>query len=149
MFVGEAPGFNEDKEGRPFVGAAGRFLDQLLELAGFHREEVYITNVVKCRPPRNRDPLEDEVRTCTSNYLHRQLRIIKPKLVVALGRIAAGELLGRPAVMAREHGRLRELDYGGSRLRLFITYHPAAALYGAEAKRKLVGDFRRLRRLLG
>jgi DNA polymerase len=149
MFVGEAPGFNEDKEGRPFVGAAGRFLDQLLELAGLRREKVYITNVVKCRPPRNRDPLEDEVRTCTSNYLHRQLRIVKPKFVVALGRIAAGELLGRLVVMAREHGRLHEPDYGGLRLKLFITYHPAAALYGAEAKRRLVEDFKRLGRLLG
>ena len=148
MFVGEAPGFNEDKQGKPFVGAAGRFLNQLLGLAGLEREKVFITNIVKCRPPNNRDPMEDEIEICTSNYLQSQFQLIKPRLTVALGRIAAGELLGKLVVMAKEHGTLHECTYGGVKFRLFVTYHPAAALYGADAKQKLIEDFRKLGKVL-
>jgi len=148
MLVGEAPGFMEDKSGFPFVGAAGKNLDMLLQTAGLKRENVYITNVVLSRPPNNRAPLNDEIETCTTNYLQKQLVIIKPKFVVALGRTAAGALLGRPVVMGKEHGKLLDCTYAGVKFKLFITYHPAAALYGAEAKERLKADFRKLGQIL-
>lgn len=135
-------------QGRPFVGSAGKFLNELLAIAGLRREEVYITNTVKCRPPQNRDPLEDEIRICTSNYLGEQLAMIRPELVVALGRIAAGALLDRPVTMGREHGRVLDCTFAGLRFKLFITYHPAAALYGIEAKRRLRADFGELGEIL-
>ncbi len=148
LFVGEAPGFNEDKQGRPFVGAAGKFLNELLEIAGLKREQVYITNVVKCRPPGNRDPMDDEIEICTTNYLQHQFRMIKPRLTVALGRISGRVLLGRPVLMARDHGEVYPCTYAGVNHRLFLTYHPAAGLYGAETKRKLIRDFQKLRALV-
>ena len=144
LFCGEAPGFNEDVQGRPFVGAAGKFLDELLQVAGLKREDVYIANVVKCRPPENRAPLDDEVETCTTNYLQKQVSMIKPKLVVAMGRVSARALLGRPVVMGEERGKLLDWTYAGAKFKLYLTYHPAAALYGAEAKQKLLADFKSL-----
>jgi len=148
MFCGEAPGFNEDLQAKPFVGSAGKFLNELLQIAGLRREGVYITNVVKCRPPQNRDPADDEIETCTTNYLQKQVAVIKPKLVVALGRIAARALLGRYVVIGKEHGKLLDCTYAGASFRLFLTYHPAAALYGAETKSKLQADFRKLKSIL-
>jgi len=144
MFVGEAPGYNEDIHGKPFVGSAGKFLSELLQVTGLRREDVYITNVVKCRPPQNRDPADDEIETCTTNYLQKQVAIIKPKLVVALGRIAGRTLIGRYVVMGKEHGSLLDCTYAGASFKLFLTYHPAAALYGAETKQRLQADFRKL-----
>jgi DNA polymerase len=143
--VGEAPGLNEDRLGRPFVGAAGKFLNQLLELAGLRRDEIFITNVVKCRPPGNRDPNEDEIRICTSNFLRLQFQIIRPRLSVALGRFAGSVLLEREVVMSKEHGKIYPCNYAGVEHRLFLTYHPAAGLYGAKTKQKLITDFRILR----
>lgn len=148
MFVGEAPGYNEDVQGKPFVGSAGKFLGELLQAVGFQRENVYITNVVKCRPPENRDPADDEIETCTRNYLQKQVAIINPKLIVALGRIAARTLLNRYVVMGKEHGKLLDCTYAGASFKLFLTYHPAAALYGAETKQRLQTDFRKLESLL-
>lgn len=148
MFVGEAPGYNEDVQGKPFVGSAGKFLGELLQAVGFQRENVYITNVVKCRPPENRDPADDEIETCTRNYLQKQVAIINPKLIVALGRIAARTLLNRYVVMGKEHGKLLDCTYAGASFKLFLTYHPAAALYGAETKQRLQTDFRKLGSLL-
>ncbi len=148
MFCGEAPGFNEDLQAKPFVGSAGKFLNELLQIAGLRREGVYITNVIKCRPPQNRDPADDEIETCTTNYLQKQVTMMKPKLVVALGRIAARVLLGRHVVMGREHGTLLDCTYAGATFKLFLTYHPAAALYGAETKSKLQVDFRKLESIL-
>lgn len=143
MLVGEAPGYYEDKEGRPFVGAAGKLLDELLESAGLKREEVFIANVLKCRPPGNRDPTDEEIEACTP-YLKRQIQIVRPRLIVALGRFAAGVLLGRPVSMGRMHGTLEDCSYGGWRGKVFISYHPAAALYGTS--RELLGrDFESLR----
>jgi len=148
MFVGEAPGYNEDIQGKPFVGSAGKFLNVLLHIAGLRREEVYITSVAKCRPPQNRDPADDEIETCSMNYLQKQVVMIKPKLVVALGRIAARTLLGRHVVIGKEHGMLLDCTYAGTGFKLFLTYHPAAALYGAETKSKLQADFRKLGSIL-
>jgi len=144
LFCGEAPGHNEDLQSKPFVGSAGKFLNELLKIAGLRREDVYVTNVSKCRPPGNRDPSDDEIETCTTNYLQKQIAMIKPKLVVALGRIAARVLLGRYVVMGKEHGRLLDCTYGGASFKLFLTYHPAAALYGAETKTRLQADFKTL-----
>lgn len=148
IFCGEAPGYNESIQGKPFVGSAGKFLNELLQIAGLRREEVFITNVVKCRPPENRDPADDEIETCTSNYLQKQIAMIKPKLVVTLGRISARALLGRYVTMGREHGKLLDCTYAGTDFKLFLTYHPAAALYGAEAKQRLQADFKKLGQLL-
>ncbi|MFB0500385.1 MAG: uracil-DNA glycosylase family protein [Candidatus Hadarchaeaceae archaeon] len=144
LFCGEAPGHNEDLQAKPFVGSAGKFLNELLKIAGLLREDVYVTNVAKCRPPKNRDPSDDEIETCTTNYLQKQIVMIKPKFVVALGRIAARVLLGRYVVMGKEHGRLLDCTYGGASFKLFLTYHPAAALYGAETKTRLQADFKKL-----
>jgi len=148
MLLGEGPGFTEDQTKIPFSGAAGKKLNDLLREAGLQREKVRITNVVLCRPPQNRDPLPDEIETCTTNYFQKQLAMIKPKLVVALGRTAAKALLGKPVTMGKEHGRLLECTYAGVKFKLFITYHPAAALYGAEAKQKLQADFKKLGQIL-
>lgn len=147
MLVGEAPGSQEDREGLPFVGAAGKLLTSLLLSAGLRREEVYITNVVKCRPPGNRTPLPEETDACRP-YLEEQVRILEPRLVVALGRVAASVLLGRPVVMAREHGRRVGCRFAGRSFSLFLTYHPAAGLYSGGNRSSLEEDFRKLGRLL-
>jgi DNA polymerase len=99
---------------------------------------------VKSRPPENRAPLDDEIETCTSNYLQKQISMIKPKLVVALGRISARELLGRPVAISKEHGTTHNCTYSGVKFKLFLSYHPAAALYGAEARQRLLADFRKI-----
>ncbi len=148
LFVGEGPGRNEDLNGVPFCGAAGNFLDELLKIAGLSRADVYITNVVKCRPPENRVPQDDEIEICTTNYLKKQIAMIKPKLVVIMGRTSAKALLGREVVMGAEHGKLREHEYGGVKFQLFVSYHPAASLYGAQAKLKLKEDFSKLSDIL-
>lgn len=147
MIISEAPGFWEDQKGVPFVGAAGKNLNVLLFEAGLTREGVYITNTIKCRPPQNRDPLPDEIETCRP-FLEKQISIIKPKLVVALGRIAAKELLGRPVTMGREHGSLLDCTYAGTSFKLFLTYHPAAAIYSGRMKLELQADFKKLREVL-
>jgi len=143
MIFGEGPGFMEDKMGVPFVGAAGKNLDVLLQTAGLKRNDVYITNVVLCRPPQNRDPLPDEIGAC-KRFLEGHISVIKPKLIIALGRIAAGTLLGRHVTIGREHGALLDCTYASASFKLFLTYHPAAALYGAETKQRLQADFRKL-----
>ena len=147
MLVGEAAGFMEDQTGIPFVGVAGKNLNTLLRTAGLKREDVYITNVLLCRPPRNRDPLPDEIEACR-RFLEGHISAIKPKLVIALGRIAARTLLGRYVTMGREHGKLLDCTYAGINFKLYLTYHPAAALYGAEAKQRLQADFKKLGQLL-
>ncbi|MGQ9787922.1 MAG: uracil-DNA glycosylase family protein [Candidatus Hadarchaeaceae archaeon] len=148
MLLGEAPGRNEDLRGSPFCGAAGKFLDELLQIAGLKREEVYITNVVKCRPPQNRAPRDDEIEICTSNYLKKQVSIVAPGLIVALGRTAAGVLLGKKVRITAAHGKLLEVKFSGLKAQIFLTYHPAAALYGAKTKLKLKEDFARLAEVL-
>ncbi len=147
MLIGEAPGYNEDQEGRPFVGDAGDILTDLLEdQAGLDRSDVFIGNVIKCRPPDNRDPKDEEIESC-SPYLKKQVRNIEPKLIVSLGRFAARLLLDRSVKVSKEHGELKDIEYGGWKCKLFISYHPAASLYGADAKIKLKEDFSKLEEL--
>ena len=145
MVVGEAPGKNEDLQGRPFVGAAGQLLNKLLELAGLKREEVYITNIVKCRPPGNRDPQEDEIQACLP-YLLRQIQLIKPKLIIAVGRHAARTLLQLAGLhwhsMTEQHGKVYDATIAGVKLKIAVTYHPAAALYKPPLRQKLEEDFK-------
>jgi DNA polymerase len=138
MLVGEAPGFNEDKQGRPFVGAAGRFLEELLGEAGLKREDVYITNVVKHRPPNNRDPLPNELAACLP-WLERQIQIIKPGVIVTLGRFSLGTFFPG-SMISKVHGEVRQKD-GRS---FFAMYHPAAALHQDRLRQTLLEDARKL-----
>ena len=147
MFVGEAPGFHEDQQGYPFVGQAGKLLDKLLAGIGLSREQVYIANVIKCRPPGNRDPQPDEIEACES-HLFRQLELIEPKLVATLGNFATKLLSGKPHGITRVHGRPQETTLGGRPITLYPLYHPAAALYTPAMLRTLEDDFRRIPELL-
>lgn len=143
MFVGEGPGKNEDLQGEPFVGAAGKFLDELLASIGLVRGQVYIANVVKCRPPGNRDPLPHEIETCTP-FLARQIEIIAPAVIATLGRFATQYVLGTTAGITRLRGKLYRV--GGRRV--VPVLHPAAALYNGSNRAVLFDDFRRLRAVL-
>lgn len=142
MFIGEAPGFHEDQQGRPFVGAAGRFLEELLESIGLTREDVYIANVIKCRPPSNRDPLPDEIEACKP-FLDRQIELIQPKLVATLGRFSMARAFPK-ARISRIHGQPRKV--GG--IIYYPMYHPAAALHQPSLRRTVEEDMRRIPELL-
>jgi uracil-DNA glycosylase len=147
MFVGEAPGFHEDQQGYPFVGQAGKLLDKLLQGIGLSRGQVYIANVIKCRPPGNRDPQPDEIEACEA-HLFRQIELIEPKLVATLGNFATKLLSGKPHGITRVHGRPQETTLGGRPITLYPIYHPAAALYTPAMLRTLEDDFRRIPELL-
>jgi DNA polymerase len=138
MFVGEAPGFYEDQQARPFVGPAGRFLDALIAAAGLKREQVYIANVIKCRPPDNRDPLPTEIEAC-HNHLQRQIELIKPRLIVSLGRYSLAWFFPRESI-GKVHGQARIRD-GTSYLPM---YHPAAALHAGNMRKVIEDDFRKI-----
>ena len=145
MFVGEAPGFHEDQQGEPFVGAAGQLLSKLIEQKlGMKRSDVFICNVLKCRPPGNRDPLPAEVESCKP-YLGRQLKLIRPKLVVALGNFAAKLLTGSSLGITKLRDREFKLKDGTP---LMCTFHPAAALRGGAAAEGIGRDFERIRQAL-
>ena len=148
MFVGEAPGFHEDKQGVPFVGAAGKLLDQLLTGIGLTRADVYVANVIKCRPPGNRDPLPEEIEACEA-HLWRQIELIQPRVVATLGNFATKLLSGRPSGITRVHGQEQETTLGGRRVLLYPLYHPAAALYTPRMLDVLKSDFARLPELMG
>jgi uracil-DNA glycosylase family 4 len=148
MFVGEAPGFHEDKQGVPFVGAAGKLLDQLLAGIGLTRGDVYVANVLKCRPPGNRDPMPDEIEAC-EGHLWRQIELIQPKVIATLGNFATKLLSGKPLGITRVHGVEQEVVLGGNRVMLYPLFHPAAALYTPRMLEVLEADFRRLPDLLG
>jgi DNA polymerase len=148
MFVGEAPGFHEDKQGFPFVGQAGKLLDTLLGEIGLSRAEVYIANVLKCRPPGNRDPAPDEIEAC-EGHLFRQIELIRPKLVATLGNFATKLLSGKQLGITRVHGQEQETTLGGNRVVLYPIYHPAAALYTPRMLEVLRADFARIPELLG
>jgi uracil-DNA glycosylase family 4 len=148
MFVGEAPGFHEDKQGVPFVGAAGQLLGKLLSGIGLSRDVVYIANVIKCRPPWNRDPLPEEIEAC-EGHLFRQIELIRPKVVATLGNFATKLLSGKPLGITRVHGHEQEVVLGGSRVLLYPLFHPAAALYTPRMLEVLQADFGRLPELLG
>ncbi len=148
MFVGEAPGFHEDKQGVPFVGQAGRLLEKLLAGIGMSRQDVYIANTLKCRPPGNRDPQPDEVEACES-HLFRQIELIEPTVVATLGNFATKLLSGRPLGITRVHGQEQQTTIGGRNVLLYPLYHPAAALYTPAMLKVLESDFARLPELLG
>jgi DNA polymerase len=148
MFVGEAPGFHEDKQGVPFVGQAGKLLEKLLAGIGLERSDVYIANVLKCRPPGNRDPQPEEIQACES-HLFRQIELISPRVVATLGNFATKLLSGRPLGITRVHGQPQEVALGGNRVTLYPIYHPAAALYTPSMLKVLEEDFARLPSLLG
>ncbi|HET7807979.1 MAG TPA: uracil-DNA glycosylase [Gaiellaceae bacterium] len=148
MFVGEAPGFHEDKQGYPFVGQAGKLLDKLLAGIGLERPNVYIATVLKCRPPGNRDPGPDEIQAC-EGHLFRQIELIRPRVVATLGNFATKLLSGKPTGITRVHGVEQEVTLGGSRVLLYPLYHPAAALYTPAMLQVLEQDFARLPELLG
>jgi uracil-DNA glycosylase len=148
MFVGEAPGFHEDKQGVPFVGAAGKLLDKLLAGIGLSRGDVYVVNVLKCRPPGNRDPMPEEIEACES-HLWRQIELIEPRVVATLGNFATKLLSGRPTGITRVHGQEQETTLGGRRVLLYPIYHPAAALYTPRMLDVLRSDFARLPELMG
>jgi DNA polymerase len=148
MFVGEAPGFHEDKQGIPFVGQAGKLLDGLLAGVDLRREDVYIANVLKCRPPGNRDPQQDEIESCEP-HLFRQIELIEPKVIATLGNFATKLLSGRPLGITRVHGQEQALTIAGRSVVLYPLYHPAAALYTPAMLKVLEADFARLPDLLG
>jgi uracil-DNA glycosylase family 4 len=142
MFIGEAPGFHEDQQGRPFVGAAGKFLDELLDTIGLKRDSVYITNVIKCRPPGNRDPLPEEIEACKP-YIDRQIELIQPTLVVTLGRFSMARAFPR-ARISRIHGQPRKIEG----VVYYPMYHPAAALHQPSLRRTVEEDMRRIPELI-
>jgi len=148
MFIGEGPGYWEDVKGRPFVGAAGKLLDEMLSRIGLSRSQVYIANILKCRPPENRDPLPMEVRACTP-YLDRQIEIIEPRFIATLGRHSASYILAKAGFEAggitELRGRVYEADLFGFRVFVIPMYHPAAALYNVRYRDQLEDDFRLLR----
>jgi len=148
MFVGEAPGFHEDKQGVPFVGAAGQLLGKLLDGIGLTRDDVFVANVLKCRPPGNRDPQPEEIASCES-YLFRQIALIQPKVICTLGNFATKLLSGKPDGITRVHGREQEVVLGGTRVLLYPIFHPAAALYTPRMLDVLQADFQRLPGLIG
>lgn len=147
MFIGEGPGQNEDLEGRPFCGAAGKLLDELITSIGLERSQVFISNVVKCRPPQNRDPKPTEIATCFP-YLMRQIELINPKVIVTLGRHSMGEFLPESlGPISKIHGQIFP-SHDSDRL-ILPLYHPAVALYNAKMKDVLIEDFKKIKEAIG
>jgi uracil-DNA glycosylase family 4 len=142
MLIGEGPGWHEDQQGKPFVGASGKFLTELIGHAGLQRDDVFITNVVKCRPPGNRDPLPDEIHAC-SRYLDRQVELIDPDVIVTLGRFSMSRYFPGERI-SRIHGQAKEV---GNRL-VVPMYHPAAALHQGALKETIIEDFAKVPKLL-
>jgi uracil-DNA glycosylase family 4 len=147
VFVGEAPGFHEDQQGIPFVGQAGKLLDKLLSGIGLTRADVFVANVLKCRPPGNRDPLPEEIAACEP-HLFRQIELLEPKLVATLGNFATKLLSGKPTGITRVHGHPQEVTLGARTVVLYPLYHPAAALYTPSMLNVLGEDFARIPELL-
>lgn len=143
MFVGEAPGFHEDQKGEPFVGAAGKLLDEMLQSIGLTRTQVYIANVLKCRPPNNRNPLPEEIEIC-KDILFKQIEIIKPNVISTLGNFATKLILNSDVGISKIHGQAVEMG----NFTVFPIYHPAAALYTPVVRKALEEDFQVLKELL-
>jgi uracil-DNA glycosylase family 4 len=142
LFIGEAPGWHEDQQGRPFVGPAGQFLEQLLASIGLKREQVYIANVIKCRPPGNRDPLPGEIQAC-SKWLNRQIEIINPKMIVTLGRYSMAKYFPNESI-SKVHGKTRKQ----SGIIYYAMYHPAAALHQASLRKVIEADMLKIPQIL-
>ncbi len=151
MLIGEAPGYWEDAEGRPFVGAAGKFLDSLLSMAGLSRQSIFIGNILKCRPPKNREPHRGEIQACT-RYLIRQIQILQPKLIVTLGNFSTAYVFSKAKLpfkgITRVHGKFYSASLSDMEVTIFPTFHPAAALYQQKYKEQLQRDFEPLRQHL-
>ena len=151
MFIGEAPGQSEDIKGKPFVGAAGKFLETLLSEIGLSRNDVFICNIVKCRPPRNREPMPNEIQTCTP-YLDRQIKIIKPKFIVTLGNYSTAYIFSKADLpfsgITQARGKFYQATILDMQVTIFPTFHPAAALYSAKYKETLQRDFQLLKNKL-
>jgi DNA polymerase len=147
MFVGEAPGFHEDRQGVPIVRQAGGLLDELLGLIGLGRADCYIANVIKCRPPGNRDPQPDEIEACEGK-LYRQIAIVQPRVIATLGNFSTRLLSGRQHGVSRVHGQARRTTLGGNQVVLYPLYHPAAALYNPRLRPELEADVLRIPALL-
>lgn len=148
VFVGEGPGKNEDEQGVPFVGASGKFLDKMLASINLSRSDIFITNIVKCRPPNNRDPLPDEISTCSDRYLKNQLQLLKPLIIVTLGRHSMNYFLPNKKI-SEAHGKaihIKGID--GHPQVYFPLYHPAAALYNGSLQSTLMADFQKIPQLL-
>ncbi len=145
LLIGEAPGATEDAKGLPFVGRAGLLLDAMLAAIGLQRDDIFIANILKCRPPNNRDPLPREVQLCTP-YLQQQIALIKPKLIVALGRIAAHFLLNTSQSLGRLRGKI--YSYGEQKISLLVTYHPAYLLRSPHEKAKAYEDLLKIQQML-
>jgi DNA polymerase len=142
LFIGEAPGWNEDQQGRPFVGSAGQFLDQLIASIGLKREQVYIANVVKCRPPGNRDPLPVEIQACRK-WLDRQIEILNPKMIITLGRYSMARYFPNESI-GKIHGKARKTDS----IIYYPMYHPAAALHQGNLRQVIEADMLKIPALL-
>ena len=142
LFIGEAPGWNEDQTGRPFVGSAGQYLDQLIASIGYKRNQVYICNVIKCRPPENRDPLPGEMQAC-SKWLERQLELIKPRVIVTLGRYSMSKYFPGESI-SKVHGRSKRIG----NIIYFAMYHPAAALHQGNLRKVIEADMLKLPAIL-
>ena len=142
LLIGEGPGYHEDKQGRPFIGASGQFLTELLAHAGYKREEVFITNVVKCRPPGNRDPQPNEIAAC-SEYLQRQIALINPKVIVTLGRFSMAQYFPGAKISAI-HGQAKMVDGRA----IVAMFHPAAALHQPALRDAITEDFRKLKQII-
>ncbi|MFO7773854.1 MAG: uracil-DNA glycosylase [Dehalococcoidia bacterium] len=142
LFIGEAPGWHEDQQGRPFVGPAGQFLDQLLASIGLRREEVYIANVVKCRPPQNREPLPVEIQACR-RWLDRQIELIQPQMIITLGRYSLSRYFPNESI-GKVHGKPRKLNG----VIYYPMYHPAAALHQGSLRRTIETDMLRIQQIL-
>ena len=153
MFIGEAPGANEDREGRPFCGAAGKVLDHLLEIANLKREEIFITNILKCRPPQNRDPQKEEINAC-SPYLKEQIEIIKPKIICTLGNYSTAYIFEKYALkdkiqgISKIHGQVFEIKNLFQSIKIIPFYHPAVVTYNINMKTTLEKDFQVLKNLI-
>ncbi|PTD94002.1 uracil-DNA glycosylase [archaeon SCG-AAA382B04] len=143
LLIGEAPGKREDEKGRPFVGRAGETLTELLNHIGLKREDIYITNIVKCKPPSNRNPKPEEMEAC-EQYLKQQIEIINPSIIISVGKVATQRLLSRKVTLKNHHGTITETTEEYGKNKLFITYHPAACLYNKNLEETLKEDFEKL-----
>lgn len=151
MFIGEAPGRNEDKQGLPFIGHAGTFLDELLESINLKRNEVYITNILKCRPPKNRNPSKKEINACR-DFLDKQIDIVKPKIICPLGNSASSYILKKyflnPKKISEIHGKTFKIKSSFDDLIILPLYHPAYSIYNIKSKKILINDFKKIKNLL-
>ena len=152
LFIGEAPGYNEDLQGRPFVGKAGKILDELLESIGLQRDKVYIGNILKCRTPENRNPLKTEIEKCTA-YLDKQIEIIQPKIIVPLGNFGSSYIFGKFGLnydkISNVRGKIFQINTIFGSIKIVPIYHPAVATYNPNTKSMLLEDFKVIKKAVG